>query len=173
MQTAINPAGFRHAVVVFRSRVIVARIEFFHRNLVRRVAIYLICAEKNEDRIRAMLPRHFQKIDGPQGIHFEIQQRNIPRLVMRRLHRVSPAGPKNTRRMLLSTPNTSWPWRSKCSTASDPINPLLPVTRTFIEQQAYQKKCIKPETWATCRPSSAKLLVRRLVSLVLFPPAFC
>src|SRR5437899_4030680 len=31
--------------------------------------------------------------------------------------------------MLLSTPTTRWPWRSKCSTASEPIKPLLPVTR--------------------------------------------
>src|SRR5262252_3710273 len=33
--------------------------------------------------------------------------------------------------MLLSTPVTSWPFRSKCSTASEPIKPLLPVTSTL------------------------------------------
>src|SRR6266446_7531559 len=49
-----------------------------------------------------------------------------------RFQSVSPAGPKKTRRMLLSTPTTSCPCRSKCSTASDPTRPLLPVTRTFI-----------------------------------------
>src|ERR1700731_846920 len=31
--------------------------------------------------------------------------------------------------MLLSTPITLCPWRSKCSTASEPINPLDPVTK--------------------------------------------
>src|SRR5258707_14868937 len=49
-----------------------------------------------------------------------------------RFQRVSPAGPKKPRRMLLSTPTTSCPCRSKCSTASEPISPLLPVTKTFI-----------------------------------------
>src|SRR5436309_15890691 len=60
----------------------------------------------------------------------------VNRLVKRfnrsRYQSVSPAVPKNTRRMLLSTPTTSCPCRSKCSTASEPISPLLPVTRTFI-----------------------------------------
>src|SRR6266566_9034527 len=60
----------------------------------------------------------------------------VNRLVKRfnrsRFQSVSPVGPKNTRRMLLSTPTTSCPCRSKCSTASEPISPLLPVTSTFI-----------------------------------------
>src|SRR5258708_37796614 len=34
--------------------------------------------------------------------------------------------------MLFSTPTSSCPCRSKCSTASEPISPLLPVTSTFI-----------------------------------------
>src|SRR5258706_78993 len=92
MQTAVNPAGFRNAVVVFRACVIVARREFLHRNLIGRVAVYLICAEKNADRVRT----------------------------------------------------------------------LLPVTRTFIEQQAYQKKRTKPESWLIYRPSSGKLPLRRV-----------
>src|SRR5258706_481675 len=46
-----------------------------------------------------------------------------------RFHFVSPCGPKNTLRMLLSMPITQCPWPSKYSTASEPIRPLLPVTR--------------------------------------------
>src|SRR5215472_3246146 len=59
----------------------------------------------------------------------------VNRLVVRfsrsKFHSVSPAGPKKTRRILLSTPVTSWPCWSKCSTASEPIKPLLPVTSTL------------------------------------------
>src|SRR5262249_26593183 len=43
---------------------------------------------------------------------------------------VSPCGPKKSARMLLSRPWTSWPRRAKYSTASEPISPLDPVTRT-------------------------------------------
>jgi hypothetical protein len=39
---------------------------------------------------------------------------------------------KKTWRILLSTPWSLCPCRSKCSTASEPINPLEPVTRIFI-----------------------------------------
>src|SRR5579863_10146366 len=46
-----------------------------------------------------------------------------------RFHRVSPTGPKKSWRMLLSTPTILCPCRSKCSTASEPIRPLLLVTR--------------------------------------------
>ena len=55
----------------------------------------------------------------------------VRRFSLSRFHNVSPAGPKKTRRILLSMPVTSWPCRSKCSTASEPIKPLLPVTSTF------------------------------------------
>src|SRR5258708_22544156 len=74
-----------------------------------------------------------------------------------RFHSVSPAAPKNTRRILLSTPKTSCPWRSKCSTASEPISPLLPVTRIFIAQQAYQKKRIRQEALARSHTSRLTL----------------
>ena len=40
--------------------------------------------------------------------------------------------PKNSRRMLLSTPITECPCRSKYSTASEPISPLLPVISVVI-----------------------------------------
>ena len=43
---------------------------------------------------------------------------------------MSPSGPKKSRRMLLSTPWTSQPRWSKKVTASEPMSPLLPVTRT-------------------------------------------
>src|SRR5690606_15522950 len=49
-----------------------------------------------------------------------------------RFHVVSPPGPKKSARMLLSTPWTANPSPSKNSTASEPIRPALPVTRTFI-----------------------------------------
>src|SRR5258705_5431155 len=39
--------------------------------------------------------------------------------------------------MLLSTPTTSCPCRSKRSTASEPISPLLPVTSTFIRSNPF------------------------------------
>src|SRR5258706_5310696 len=52
-----------------------------------------------------------------------------------RFQSVSPAAPKNSRRMLLSTPTTAWPWRSKCATASEPMSPLLPVTRTDFDMK--------------------------------------
>src|SRR5688572_15814962 len=53
---------------------------------------------------------------------------------------VSPAGPKNSRRILLSIPNTVCPSRSRCKTASEPINPLEPVTKTFIRGQKIRSK---------------------------------
>ena len=46
-----------------------------------------------------------------------------------RFHPVSPAGPKKSARMLLSTPSTWWPQASKWATASEPMRPLEPVTR--------------------------------------------
>src|SRR5262249_18111085 len=49
-----------------------------------------------------------------------------------RFHVVSPCRPKKTARMLLSTPITSCPCPSKNVTASEPISPLEPVTRTFM-----------------------------------------
>ena len=42
---------------------------------------------------------------------------------------VSPLGPKKSARMLLSTPVTRKPSVSKKTTASEPISPLLPVTK--------------------------------------------
>jgi hypothetical protein len=47
-----------------------------------------------------------------------------------RFQLVSPLGPKKSARMLLSTPVTANSMRSKNVTASEPIKPLLPVTRT-------------------------------------------
>ena len=35
-----------------------------------------------------MLPRSLEQIDRPQGVYLEIQQRNVPGLVVRRLRRV-------------------------------------------------------------------------------------
>ena len=49
----------------------------------------------------------------------------------RRFQVVSPSGPKNSRRMLLSTPWTVQPCASKWVTLSEPIRPLLPVTSNF------------------------------------------
>src|SRR6266481_3480847 len=60
-----------------------------------------------------------------------------------RFQRVSPAAPKNSRRILLSMPTTVWPWRSKCSTASEPMRPLLPVTRTILGIEEFSH-----EVWA-------------------------
>src|SRR5262249_33875360 len=45
-----------------------------------------------------------------------------------RFHDVSPSLPKNSRRMLLSTPSTRHPRASRKVTISDPISPLEPVT---------------------------------------------
>src|SRR5208283_814240 len=50
---------------------------------------------------------------------------------------VSPGSPKKTRRMLLSRPWTLRPCRSKCSTASEPIRPLEPVTRIVFIQMSF------------------------------------
>jgi len=47
------------------------------RNFVWRIAVYLICTEKNEDRFGTMLPSRLQKIYGTQRVDFEIQQRNF------------------------------------------------------------------------------------------------
>ncbi len=61
-----------------------------------------------------------------------------------RFHVVSPPGPKKSARMLLSTPWTSKPRRSKNSTASDPMSPALPVTRTFTSPGHYRVPCQTP-----------------------------
>ena len=48
------------------------------------------------------------------------------------LQEVSPCGPKNTARWLLSTPNIECPWLAKYIQTSDPISPEDPVTSIFI-----------------------------------------
>ncbi len=87
MQRPVDPARFGDAVIIFRPRIVVPGLEFLDRNLVGRVAVHLIRAEKNKDRIRAMLPRHLQQVDGAQCVDFEIQQGNFSRFVVGRLRR--------------------------------------------------------------------------------------
>ncbi len=45
---------------------------------------------------------------------------------------VSPSGPKKSRRMLLSSPCTAHPSRSRVATISEPTRPLEPVTRAVL-----------------------------------------
>ena len=70
---------------------------------------------------------------------------------------VSPPGPKKSARMLLSTPCTSKPRRSKYSTASDPMSPALPVTRTFTSPGRYRVPCQTPRADARRRHPRAVL----------------
>ena len=85
MQRAVDAARFGDAVVILWSRVVVAGLQFFEGKLVGRVPIGLVATEKDENRLRAVLARGLQQIQRAHGVHFEIEQRNIARLVMRRL----------------------------------------------------------------------------------------
>src|SRR5579862_1568197 len=77
------------------------------------------------------------------------RKRFVAVLSRSRFHSVSPAAPKNTRRMLLSTPTTSCPCASKWVTASDPISPLLPVTKTFTCKLLDQENAINTKITRT------------------------
>jgi len=87
MQCPVDPARFVHAGKIFRPRVVIALFEFLQRDLIRRVAIHFVGAEKHEDRFRTVLPGGFEKVHGTQRIDFKIQQWNFARLVVRWLRR--------------------------------------------------------------------------------------
>ena len=87
MQRAVDPAGFLHALVIFRARIVIASRKFLQRNLVGRVAINFVRAQKNEYGFGTMLPRGLQQIHGAQSVHLEIEQGNLPRFIVRRLRR--------------------------------------------------------------------------------------
>src|SRR4051812_10418019 len=87
MQSAVNSAGFINSIVVFGPRIIVTRGQFFHRDLIGRVAVNLVCAQENENGFRTMLASSFQQIKRAEGIDLEVQQRNVTGLVVGRLGR--------------------------------------------------------------------------------------
>src|SRR5882724_6975093 len=101
MQRSVDPASLVDPRVIFRSCVVPARGQFAQRNLIRRIAVNLVRADEGENRLRGMLPRSLQQIHCPQSIHFEIHNRYLPRLVMRRLRRamrdqIKPLPPKKS-----------------------------------------------------------------------------
>ena len=174
MRGSIDPARLIDAVPVGGVRVVVARCQFVERLFVRDIPVHLIRAQENKARFGTELPHRLENVRCSQRVHFKIDQRNLFRLVMRRLRgavqnrveavllekredslpvaniqvamlkplggffqaREVPAGipgvPKNSRRILLSTPITECPCRSKYSTASEPISPLLPVISVVV-----------------------------------------
>src|ERR1700741_352191 len=85
MQGAIDAAGFIHSRKVFWTGVVVARFEFLERNLIGRVAVYFVGAHEDEYGFGRVLPRGLEKVHGTKRINFEIEDRNVARLIMRRL----------------------------------------------------------------------------------------
>src|SRR5438034_2803062 len=70
--------------------------------------------------------------------------------------------------MLLSTPMTRCPWRSKCSTASEPIKPLLPVTRiVFIWNERVRIVYLTFPSRASLNPQCRATVVHSGVRFVL------
>src|SRR5579864_2901382 len=85
MQGAVDAAGFVDAVMIFRTGVVIARAEFLEWNFVGRVAVNLIGAQKNEHGLGTMLVRGFEEMEGAESVHLEVENRDIARLVVRRL----------------------------------------------------------------------------------------
>src|SRR6266478_2112770 len=85
MQRAVDAARFVDARMILRTHVVVSRFQLLHGNFVRRVAIDLGATEEDKYRLRTMLARGFQKIYRAQRVDLKIDQRNFPRLVVRRL----------------------------------------------------------------------------------------
>src|SRR5690606_26961033 len=72
-------------------------------------------------------------------------------------HVTSPFGPKKSARMLLSMPSTVAPIASKNVTASEPMRPALPVTRTL--------RGMEPECTGGPQPPCQTRAVRVAVAL--------
>ena len=87
MQRLVDPAGLGDAREIFRPRVVVPLLQLHERNLVGRIAINLVRAQKYEYRLGRMLARRFQEIYRAERIHLEIDQGNLSGLFVRRLRR--------------------------------------------------------------------------------------
>src|SRR5260370_11435169 len=85
MQRLIDPAGLADTRKIFHPRVVVPLLRLFEWNLIRRIAINLIRTQKYEHRLWRMQPRGFQKVHRAKRVHLEIDQRNLARLIVRRL----------------------------------------------------------------------------------------
>src|SRR6266480_1177136 len=87
MQRLIDPTALSDTREIFRPRVVVPLLQLRKRNLVGRIAINLVGAQKYEYRLGRMLARRFQEIHGAKRIHLEIEQGNFSRFIVRRLRR--------------------------------------------------------------------------------------
>src|SRR5215470_7806905 len=85
VQCAVNAAIFANAAEILRARVVPPRGKFLQRNFVGSVAVNLVSAHEKENRFGAVLTRGFEKIERSEGVNFEIEDGNVPRLVVRRL----------------------------------------------------------------------------------------
>src|SRR6266550_1966275 len=87
MQRLIDPTALGDTREIFRPRVVVPLLQLRKWNLVGRIAINLVGAQKYEYRLGRMLARRFQEIHRAKRIHLEIEQGNLSRFIVRRLRR--------------------------------------------------------------------------------------
>src|SRR6266567_5749445 len=85
MHGLVDAAVFVNAIEIRRLCVIVARLSFAHQLLVRRITIHFVRTHEYKHGIMTVLARCFEKIYRAERIDIKIEQRDIRRLVMRRL----------------------------------------------------------------------------------------
>src|ERR1700756_1173044 len=85
MQSLIDPAGLVHAGIILRAGIIVTGLQFLHGNFVRGVAINLVGAHEDEDRVAAMLASGFEQIESAERIDLKIENGNVAGFVVGRL----------------------------------------------------------------------------------------
>ena len=87
MERLVDPAIFADAVVVFWPGVFPARFELLEGKLVGGVAIDLIGAQKDEDRLGTMEARGLEQVDRAKRINFKIKNGDVACFVVGGLSR--------------------------------------------------------------------------------------
>src|ERR1700741_1950121 len=85
MKRAVDAAVFIYTFVVFWPGIFPPGFQFLQRNFVGSIAVNLVGAQKNENRLGTMEARGFEKIHGAQRVDFKIENRDIAGLIVRRL----------------------------------------------------------------------------------------
>src|SRR6185437_11422551 len=83
MEALVHRAIFGNAIAAIG--VVPPRVQLAKRNLIRAIAVDFVAAGEAEGRFRRGFARRRQQVEGCAGVHVEIREWNLRRLVMRRL----------------------------------------------------------------------------------------